>query len=89
MGSERAIYELAEKKSTAEFLAAVNTRHGPQPAMYPSTTDVNYVAALKKPDVDGLVQRLESEIDQLQDRLDSFNHERKIEVDHRVLELAS
>jgi hypothetical protein len=61
----------------------------PQPAVYPSTTEVNYVAALKKADVDALVVVLEKEIDQLQDRLDQFNHVRKIEVDGRILELAS
>ena len=85
--AQRDIYDLAEKKATAQFLAGVNTRHGPQPAVYPSTTEVNYVAALKKADVDGMVAGLEKEIDQLQDRLDLFNHERKIEVDGRILEL--
>jgi hypothetical protein len=88
-GVQRDIYDLAEKKATAPFLAGVCTRHGPQPAVYPSTTEVNYVAALKKADVDGLVARLESEIDQLQDRLDQFNHDHKVEVDGRTLELAS
>jgi hypothetical protein len=44
---------------------------------------------LKKADVDALVVRLENEIDQLQDRLDQFNHVHKIEVDGRILELAS
>jgi hypothetical protein len=44
---------------------------------------------LKKADVDALVVRLESEIDQLQDRLDQFNHDHRIEVDGRTLELAS
>ena len=86
---QRAIYELAERKATAQFLAGVNTRHGPQPPVYPSTVEVNYVAALKKADVDGLVAGLEKEIDQLQDRLDQFNHDRRIEVDGRTLELAS
>ena len=86
---QRAIYDLAEKKATAQFLAGVNTRHGPQPAVYPNTTEVSYVAALKKADVDGLVAGLEKEIDQLQDRLDQFNHVHKIEVDGRILELAS
>ena len=57
--------------------------------MYPSTIEVNYVAALKKGDVDGLVAGLEKEIDQLQDKLDQFNHVHKIEVDGRTLELAS
>ena len=87
--AQRDIYDLAEKKATAQFLAGVNTRHGPQPAVYPNTTEVRYVAALKKADVDALVARLESDIDQLQDRLDQFNHVHKIEVDGRTLELAS
>jgi hypothetical protein len=87
--AQRYIYDLAEKKATAQFLAGVNTRHGPQPPVYPSTIEVNYVAALKKADVDGLVVGLEKDIDQLQDRLDQFNHDYKIEVDGRTLELAS
>jgi hypothetical protein len=87
--AQRDIYDLAEKKATAQFLGGVNTRHGPQPAVYPNTTEVIYVAALKKADVDALVGRLENEIDQLQDRLDQFNHVHKIEVDSRILELAS
>jgi hypothetical protein len=87
--AQRDIYDLAEKKATAQFLAGVNTRHGPQPPVYPSTIEVNYVAALKKADVDALVAGLEKEIDQLQDRLDQFNHDRRIEVDSRALELAS
>jgi hypothetical protein len=87
--AQRDIYDLAEKKATAQFLAGVNTRHGPQPAVYPNTTEVSYVAALKKADVDALVAGLENDIDQLQDRLDQFNHAHKIEVDGRILDLAS
>ena len=87
--AQQDIYDLAEKKATAQFLAGLNTRHGPQPPVYPSTTEVIYVAALKKADVHALVAGLESEIDQLQDRLDQFNHVHRIEVDGRTLELAS
>jgi hypothetical protein len=87
--AQRDIYDLAEKKATAQFLAGVNTRHGPQPAVYPNTTEVSYVAALKKAGADTLVAGLEKEVDQLQDRLDQFNHARKIEVGGRPLELAS
>ncbi len=86
---QRDIYDLAEKKATAQFLAGLCTRHGPQPPVYPSTTEVNYVAALKKAEVDALVARLEKDIDQLQDRLDQFNHDGKIEVESHILELAS
>ena len=39
--------------------------------------------------MDGMVAGLEKEIDQLQDRLDQFNLDHKIEVDGRTLELAS
>jgi hypothetical protein len=86
---QRDIYDLAEKKGTVQFLGGINTRHGPQPAVYPSTTEITYVAALKKNDVDARVAGLEKEIDQLQDRLDQFNHDRRIEVEGRILELAS
>ena len=87
--AQRDIYLLAEKKAAAQFLAGLSTRHGPQPAVYPNTTEVHYVAALKKADVDALMSRLETEIDQLQDKLDHLNHVRKVEVDGRTLELAS
>ena len=86
---QRDIYLLAEKKAAAQFLAGINTRHGPQPPVYPSTVEVIYVVALKKADMDALMVRLENEIDQLQDRLDQFNHVHRIEVDGRTLELAS
>jgi len=87
--AQRDIYDLAEKKGAVQFLAAVNTRDGRQPAVYPNTTEVGYVAALKKADVDARVARLEKEIDQLQDRLDQFNHDHRVAVDGRTLELAS
>ena len=87
--AQRDIYDLAEKKATAQFLGGLNTRHGPQPAVYPHTGEVHYVAALKKSDVDALVARLEKQIDRLQDKLDQFNHARTVEVDDRTLELAS
>ena len=87
--AQRDIYLLAEKKATAQFLAGLCTRHGPQPPVYPSTIEVTYVAALKKADVDALLVRLEKEIDQLQDKLDQFNHGRKVEVDDRILALVS
>lgn len=86
---QRDIYDLAENKAAVQFLQTVNTRHGAQPATYPNTGEVTYVAALKKADVDAQVARLEKDIDRLQDKLDHFNHAHKIEVVAAVLELAS
>jgi hypothetical protein len=87
--AQRDIYDLAEKKATAQFLAGLNTRHGPQPATYPLTAEVTYVAALKKGDVDAQLLRLENQIDQLQDKLDHFNHVHQIELDPRILQLVT
>ena len=39
--------------------------------------------------MDALAARLEKEIDQLQDKLDQFNHVRKVEVEGRILALVS
>jgi len=33
---QRDIYDLAEKKATAQFLGSVNPRHAPPPAVYPN-----------------------------------------------------
>jgi DNA repair exonuclease SbcCD ATPase subunit len=86
---QRAIYDLAEKKASVQFLNGINTRHCAQPAVYPGQPDHKYVATLKKADVDAQVQRLEKEIDALQDQIDSFNHAHTVAVDGRILELAS
>lgn len=86
---QRAIYDLAEKKSSVQFVNGVSTRHGAQPAVYPGQPDHKYVATLKKADVDAQVQRLEKEIDTLQDQIDSFNHSHTVAVDGRILDLAS
>src|SRR5690348_11690150 len=58
----------------------------PTSPSYPHAGEATYVAALKKADVDALVAGLENEIDQLQDRLDHFNHAHKVEVDGRTLD---
>lgn len=86
---QRAIYDLAEKKASVQFFNGVCTRHGAQPSSYPGQPDYIYVATLKKADVDAQVQRLEKEIDMLQDQIDSFNHRTTVEADGRILELAS
>jgi hypothetical protein len=86
---QRAIYDLAEKKASAQFFAGISTRHGAEPAVYPGQPDHKYLAVMKKADVDAQVQRLEKEIDTLQDQIDSFNHRTTVDVDGRILELAS
>lgn len=70
-------------KGFVVLLKGLDIRHGvfkeagsyAQPAY-----QVEYVAQLKKPAVDGLVADLEAEISALQDELDEFNHLKSVEL---------
>ena len=84
---QKAIFELAERKAEVALLAGLATKHGAYKEGYPTAGEVVYVAQLRKAEVDGLVLKLETEIDRLQDRLDGFNHETVIEVGRAVVDL--
>lgn len=77
-----------ELKSKLTWLAGINTRDGKERHGY-QNTEVVWVATLKKADIDAETRRLEAEIDAIQDKLDTFNHTKKVEVEVRALELAS
>jgi len=90
--NNRGIYhflaELEENKSEIEFLRGLNTRHGTEPGYQGQT--VEYVAVIKKTDVDKRIKQLEREIDGLQDKIDAYNASSdRLSVDARILELAS
>ena len=88
-GLQETIYRLAEKKSEVEFLNGLNTRNGSE-LVYGHTAPQVYVATIQMKEVGERVKKLESEIDELQDRIDAYNaHPERITVDARVLELAS
>lgn len=77
------IFRLAELKGLVAILKALDVRQGvykeagnyAQPAY-----EIEYVAQLKKAAVDGLVAELETEIADLQDQLDEFNHVQSVEL---------
>jgi hypothetical protein len=73
------IFELAECKSLIAMLGRIDTKHGPTAEGY-SGVRVNYVAQMRKPDVDREVRRVEREIDRIQDELDRFNFRTTIPV---------
>lgn len=77
-----------ELKSTIDFLKGISTRHGVDRHGY-QNTEVRYVATLQKQDVDKLQRALEREIDEIQDRLDFYNHKTGLEISQRTLDLAS
>ena len=80
------IFELAECKAAAEFFQHLNTRQGIQ-SVFPGTGQpMVFSAALRKEDVDAKTAGLERRIDDIQDRLDQHNQEKRIAVDPQILE---
>lgn len=87
-GIQETLYRLAEKKAEVQNLSALPTRDGNERHAY-QNTEVVWVAYLKKEDVDLKVKKLESEIDAFQDSIDEYNNTKKIEINQKVLDLAS
>lgn len=81
------ILKLAELKSKLSWFKTLNTRNGAQRGYDDKV--INYVAVVKKTEVDETVRKLEREIDETQDALDSFNASRKVVVDAELLTLVS
>lgn len=86
-GQRERIYQISEKKSKLAWLRTLNTRHGPQRGY--DNEVIEYVAAFRKQEVDEMVRRLEREIDELQDAIDSFNASRKVVVDAELFTMVS
>lgn len=82
------IINLGEKKSMLAWLSCLNTRDGVDRHGY-QNTEMHYVAALGKTSVDKICREIESNIDEIQDRLDEFNNTYKISVSQEMLDLAS
>jgi chromosome segregation ATPase len=87
-GIYRYLAELEEKKGEIEFLKNLITRHGTEPGYQGQMFE--YVAVIKKTDVDKRIKQLERDIDALQDMIDAYNASSdRLSVDARILELAS
>jgi hypothetical protein len=78
---QRDIFDLAELKAEVTLLAALNTKHGTFLEGYPNAGQVTYVAQFRKTDVDAQTDALETRIDALQDKLDTFNAQTLVAVD--------
>ena len=90
-GIQRLIYEITEKKSEIEHLNSLNTRSGVEQNPYSqSQQTITYYAYITRSDVDQRVKKLETEIDDLQDRIDAYNAvPDRVKIPARILELAS
>jgi len=88
LGIQRELYTLAERKGEIDFYRMLNTRDGIERHGYQNTS-VTYVATVSKAEVDEKIKLLETEVDSLQDRIDSYNHATKITIPQSILDLAS
>ena len=76
------IFRLAELKGLVTTLKGLSTKEGvfAESLGYSQSVEVEYVAQIKKAEVDNLVEELEKEIQELQDALDEFNFTRSVDA---------
>ena len=74
------ILRLAELKGFVTALKGLSTKEGvyAESLGYSQSVEVEYVAQIKKAEVDKLVEEIEKEIQELQDALDEFNFTRSV-----------
>lgn len=83
VGQYARIFRLAELKGLVALLKMLDVRHGvfKEAGNYAQAPyEIEYVAQLKKAEVDKLVADLEAEITEIQDQLDEFNHTQAVPV---------
>jgi hypothetical protein len=85
---QETLIRLGETKARMTFLEVIHVRDGAERHGY-QNTEVVYVATLKKADIDAERKKLEAEIDAMQDKIDEFNHTKKIEIPQQYLDMAS
>lgn len=77
---QRDILELSEIKGMIAILKKMSTMHGPGERSWHDQPRDEFEAQLRKADVQQMVKDLEIKIDDIQDKLDSFNATTKIKV---------
>lgn len=85
---QETLIRLGETKALLTFLATIPVRDGQERHGY-QNTEVTWVAVIKKADIDRDQKKMESEIDEMQDKIDGFNHTMKMEIPQKYLDLAS
>jgi hypothetical protein len=81
------LLQMQEKKATITLLQSLNTRDGDSGQVHYGTTQkVIYRAAIKQDSVNEWVEKLEQEIDALQDQVDAYNAQTKIDLDPAILQ---
>lgn len=80
------VLRLAEKKALLQMLNGLNTKQGTEPGF--GGIEFRYAATIQKPEVLEIVRRIETEVDEIQDKLSQFNALTTVEIARAVLDLA-
>ncbi|QEH33093.1 hypothetical protein OJF2_15900 [Aquisphaera giovannonii] len=80
------LLQLRELRSLIRLLNELDTRHGTEPGL--NGVEYQYMAVFRKPDVLAMVRDLEVQMDALQDRIDEFQNEARVEIPSWILTLA-
>jgi hypothetical protein len=75
------IYRMAELKGLVKFVRSLNTHRGKVLTGFTGETPLEYAATIDAIFVESEIERIEREIDDLQDRLDAHNAQVRIELD--------
>lgn len=73
------ILELAEKKSLLKFLSGLNVQEGLQVNTY-SETSYEYKSQITTLDRDKMTEEIQTRIEELQEKLDAYNHATTVEI---------
>lgn len=76
------VFTLAEMKGLLVTLKSMETKHGlvVENQTYGDPTQTEYVAQIRQAEVDQMTAELNSEMQEIQDELDEFNHSRSVSV---------
>lgn len=82
LGIQGTIYELGEKKSFVSRIRSINTTSGKvSSGRFSETPRVNeYVAQITILELDSMVATLEKEIDDLQEKIDTYNYTTQVTI---------
>ena len=75
------ILNLSEGKSHLKFLRNINVQEGVVYEKYGSDKEINYVSQVGTVKKDTMIEKLQIDVDLLQEKIDIFNHATSIEID--------
>jgi len=75
------IFQMSEARSMIDWLSSLDTRDGKHESPYNDSIN-EYRAQINRQELDEILRELTLRIDELQDKIDEFNHTTKIDIEY-------